>query len=148
MGPTNRYSHGYTGSLHLRHYILCVLRKILPTSQVQTQPTPLCLTIDDILGVWQDSPLHLNAWVEFQDDLQRQCRLNWTIVQPRKSVDFLDLTITLTDSGTILTSTFQKPTRCIIYFNFNCVFLLQLLTKQHVSVMHTQYGLVHCKLGV
>ena len=36
-------------------------------------------------------------------------RLEWVATKPSRSVDFLDLTVSINDTGDIVTKTFQKP---------------------------------------
>ena len=65
--------------------------------------------IDDIFGVWKDSPDDPNAWEEFKRVLNGVCNLKWKTTALRTKVDFLDLTILIDSSGNLWTRTFQKP---------------------------------------
>ena len=65
--------------------------------------------IDDILGIWIDSPVNPTAWDDFQQDIQNCCNLNWKFTPLKKSVDFLDLTISLTKKKQTYSST-STPT--------------------------------------
>lgn len=66
--------------------------------------------IDDGLGIWV--PLndgHDNeAWDQFKEDLDDFGQLRWDVNPLSKSVDFLDLTISIVE-GRIETKTYQKP---------------------------------------
>jgi hypothetical protein len=42
-------------------------------------------------------------------------RLNWEVEQPATQVDFLDLTVTIQEDGTIATKTFQKMMNLYLY---------------------------------
>ena len=40
--------------------------------------------IDDILGIWIDSPFNEHAWTDFQNDVQSRCKLDWKFTPPSK----------------------------------------------------------------
>ena len=71
--------------------------------------------IDDILGVWIDSPFYPKAWTDFQNDIQSRCQLNWIFTPLQNSVNFLDLTVSINPLGVISTKTFQKSTNLFQY---------------------------------
>ena len=51
--------------------------------------------IDDVIIVWIPDKENTSAFENFKDDLNNQCALTWTSTKLAKSVDFLDLTITI-----------------------------------------------------
>ena len=61
--------------------------------------------IDDIFGVWAGNAA---AWESFKRDVNKFGILTWEIDEPSTSVDFLDLTISITQDGRLTTKTFQK----------------------------------------
>ena len=71
--------------------------------------------IDDIFGIWADDPNNLNDWGDFKNDLNNASKLEWDTTSLRTSVDFLDITITLGDDGTLSTKTFQKAENLFLY---------------------------------
>ena len=95
--------------------------------------------IDDILEVWQDNPLHPTAWGEFQHDIQNQCQLTWKIVSLKKSVDFLDLTISLNDIGVISTSIYQKPSYLHLYTSLHSAHSPGVINSLIHELLHTYY---------
>ena len=61
--------------------------------------------IDDIFGVWlMDGPIH---WRNFCRDVNDFGILKWEIDEPSKSVNFLDLTLTI-KGNRVETRTYQK----------------------------------------
>ena len=71
--------------------------------------------IDDIFGVWIDDPEKPDAWEYFKRDLNSACKLDWSTTSLRTSVDFLDITISLSQSGTLSTRTYQKSENLFLY---------------------------------
>jgi len=63
--------------------------------------------IDDKLGIWTGSE------EEFQ--LFSYSQLIWTSSRLTSSINYLDITITIEESGKISTKTFQKPTNLHLY---------------------------------
>ena len=61
--------------------------------------------IDDIFGIWIGDTA---AWQSFKRDVNDFGILTWEIEEPSTSVDFLDLTISITQDGRLTTKTFQK----------------------------------------
>ena len=61
--------------------------------------------IDDILGIWIGDRA---AWQRFKQDVNSFGILTWEIDEPSTSVDFLDLTISISQDGNITTKTYQK----------------------------------------
>ena len=62
--------------------------------------------IDDMLGLWLDDG-DFSKWESFKEDVNDFGILTWEFEEPRDSVDFLDLTISLVD-GKVITKTYQK----------------------------------------
>ena len=75
--------------------------------------------IDDVIIVWIPDKEHTSAFKNFKDDLNSQCALTWTSTKLSKSVDFLDLTITIAPNGYITTRTFQKKMNLFLYIPSN-----------------------------
>ena len=61
--------------------------------------------IDDIFGIWTGNAA---AWESFKRDVNKFGILTWEIDEPSTSVDFLDLTISISPDGRLTTKTFQK----------------------------------------
>ncbi|MFN9978830.1 MAG: hypothetical protein ACK53Y_02890, partial [bacterium] len=71
--------------------------------------------IDDIIGVWVDSPLSPNnSWDSFKTQLNGFGSLQWNVEDLTTSTTFLDLTIKLIDNK-IQASTFQKDLNLYLY---------------------------------
>jgi len=71
--------------------------------------------IDDIIGIWVDSPLSPNnSWDSFKTELNGFGSLQWNVENLTTSTTFLDLTIKLIDNK-IQTSTFQKDLNLYLY---------------------------------
>ena len=62
--------------------------------------------IDDMLGLWLEDG-DFSKWESFKEDVNDFGILTWEFEEPRDSVDFLDLTISLVD-GKVITKTYQK----------------------------------------
>ena len=96
----------------------------------------LCRFIDDSVGIWADPDLPSNltdqqeeTWFQQSDKWKKYVAalpfggLQWTtcgqtdtqIGTPRRSVDFMDVTITIEPSGNIAFRTFQKPMNLFLY---------------------------------
>jgi hypothetical protein len=72
--------------------------------------------IDDIFGIWIDLPNdNRQRWREFNTDLNSYCKLDWNTEDLTKSVNFLDLTIWIDDSGKLKYKTYQKPMNLFLY---------------------------------
>jgi hypothetical protein len=72
--------------------------------------------IDDGLGIWlwDESPECRTAWMNYKADMQTYGKLRWTFVEPCKTIDFLDLTLTL-QRGRISCSLFEKKLNLYLY---------------------------------
>jgi hypothetical protein len=68
--------------------------------------------IDDKLGIWTGSE---EEFLLFIQDLNSYSQLKWTSSGLTSSVNFLDITVTIEESGKISTKTFQKPTNLHLY---------------------------------
>ncbi len=68
--------------------------------------------IDDIFGVWVDSPN--TSWSEFEQALNKFGQLRWNIEKPTTSTTFLDLQISISKNK-IQTRTYQKPLNLYLY---------------------------------
>ena len=95
--------------------------------------------IDDILGIWIDNPLYPNAWEEFQKDIQSKCKLHWLFTPLQKSVDFLDLTVSIDSLGMITTKTFQKPTNLFQYISPHSSHPPSITNSLIYGLLHTYY---------
>ena len=71
--------------------------------------------IDDIFGVSTPSRHSKLTYKDFTNDLNKVSNLNWKSSNLLSSVNFLDLTITLQDNGTITTKTYQKKENLFLY---------------------------------
>ena len=71
--------------------------------------------IDDVLGIWIDTPDCPDSWTRFKHDMNNTCKLDWTFVERTNSVNFLDLTISIDPLGNISTKTFQKSMNLFLY---------------------------------
>jgi hypothetical protein len=65
--------------------------------------------IDDIFAIWIDTPDKPNQWQNFNNDLNKYCKLDWNTEQLSNSITFLDLTIWINQNGKLQYCTFQKP---------------------------------------
>jgi len=70
--------------------------------------------IDDIFAIWLPSN-DPQAWSAFKQDLNLCSNLTWNTEPLSKSVNFLDLTLTIQDDGMIHSSTYQKPMNLFLY---------------------------------
>ena len=71
--------------------------------------------IDDAFIIVNDDVPFANLEANMNDFGPEGKRLTWDTELPATSVNFLDLTITLQDDGTITTRTFQKPDNRYLY---------------------------------
>ncbi|KAL7460361.1 hypothetical protein ACHAXS_000817 [Conticribra weissflogii] len=67
--------------------------------------------IDDMFGIWTSTE---ERFEQFKADLPFGL-LTWEATSLKKSVDFLDLTITLENDGTLSMKTFQKKMNLYLY---------------------------------
>jgi len=68
--------------------------------------------IDDVHGVWipdGDPDTDEMRWLEFQAEVNNNHGLEWEFTERSLSANFLDLTTTIADDGTIKTKLFEKP---------------------------------------
>jgi hypothetical protein len=66
--------------------------------------------IDDCIGIWLHHPdpiVDLQQWTAFQAMMNAYCKLTWVFTPFAKCVDFMDLTISITETG-IHTRIFEK----------------------------------------
>ena len=56
--------------------------------------------IDDVFGIWLPVPGYDATWTAFQEHMNISA-LVWDFTDRSRSVNFLDLTISITDSGAI-----------------------------------------------
>jgi hypothetical protein len=68
--------------------------------------------IDDKLGIWVGTPEDFNAFII---DINTYSQLQWESSGLSKSTNFLDLTISINNDGTLYTKTYQKPTNLHLY---------------------------------
>ena len=61
--------------------------------------------IDDIFGIWNGTD---KAWQAFKRDINDFGILTWEICEPSSLADFLDLTISIEQDGSLTTKTYQK----------------------------------------
>jgi hypothetical protein len=76
--------------------------------------------IDDVIGIW--IPQRLNddlRWSNFKKDMNDFGRLRWECSERQKTVNFLDLTITIDDNGCIHTKLYEKPENLYLYLPAN-----------------------------
>jgi hypothetical protein len=73
--------------------------------------------IDDVFGIWltHDDPSQDELlWKEFCEDMDKWHGLRWKCERPSRSVDFMDLTITIVD-GRLETTLFEKAMNLYLY---------------------------------
>jgi len=68
--------------------------------------------IDDKLGVWVGTPEDFN---DFIADINAYSQLQWETTGLSNTTNFLDLTVSINNDGTLYTKTFQKPTNLHLY---------------------------------
>ena len=71
--------------------------------------------IDDIFGIWIDSPSSPYTYNDFTTDLNSITSLQWVCEPLLNSVNFLDLTISINNNQTISTKTYQKKENLFLY---------------------------------
>ena len=74
--------------------------------------------IDDIFGIWLQDPdpiVNEDMWNAFQADLQKWHGLEWICCNPSSTVNFMDLTISISGDGTISTSLYEKEQNLYLY---------------------------------
>jgi len=74
--------------------------------------------IDDAIGIWLPTGDHntdTQLWNEFKNDMDDFGKLRWKCEPLSTTVDFLDLTITITNNLKIETKTFQKALNLYLY---------------------------------
>ena len=73
--------------------------------------------IDNVLGIWLPHPnqkVNAQLWEEFTTSMNNYPGLTWEFNAPTNKVDFMDLTISITN-GQISTSLFEKPLNLHLY---------------------------------
>jgi hypothetical protein len=73
--------------------------------------------IDDVLGIWLRDPSPQRddeLWKQFTEDMQQWHGLEWICKKPSLSVNFMDLTITISDTKLIATF-YEKPQNLYLY---------------------------------
>jgi hypothetical protein len=68
--------------------------------------------IDDIFGIWRDTPR--NNWEKFKSKLDQFGTLRWNVENPSITTTFLDLDLTINHQK-IYTKIFQKPLNLYLY---------------------------------
>jgi hypothetical protein len=74
--------------------------------------------IDDIFGIWLKDPdptTNELMWNAFQADLQKWHGLEWVCTEPSSSVNFMDLTISISGDGAISTTLYEKEQNLYLY---------------------------------
>ena len=88
------------------------------------------IIFDDKKGSFADLEANMNDFGPINK------RLHWTTEQPSNSIDFLDLTITINEDGTITTRTFQKTMNLYLYRTPD--------SCQPANILYSfVYGLIH-----
>jgi hypothetical protein len=70
--------------------------------------------IDDVFGIWLPTPNNDHTWKLFKEQLNNWGKLTWSVEEPSKQANFLDLTINLVQDS-LTFSTFQKPLNLYLY---------------------------------
>jgi hypothetical protein len=82
-------------------------------------PTPILFYrrfIDDVFSIWLVPPIGgTTLWNEFTTEMNNFGSLKWEAEPLSKTVNFLDLTIEITNDGEIKTKTFQKAMNLYLY---------------------------------
>ena len=73
--------------------------------------------IDDVLAIWEPHPDIDNqqVWIQFQDQINSYGKLKWEASHLFKSVNFLDLTVSIAPDLTIETKLFEKALKLYLY---------------------------------
>ena len=72
--------------------------------------------IDDGFGIWNwtGTPECINAWNSFQVDMNNYGRLRWDFSEPRPTVNYLDITLTV-NNGRIHSTLYEKALNLYLY---------------------------------
>jgi hypothetical protein len=70
--------------------------------------------IDNVFGIWLPTPNNDHTWKLFKEQLNSWGKLTWSVEEPSKQANFLDLTINLVQDS-LTFSTFQKPLNLYLY---------------------------------
>ena len=73
--------------------------------------------IDDVIGIWTPNPCPITnetLWNAFKHDMQQWHGLHWTFEDLSTSVNFMDLTISITN-GRLTTTVYEKPQNLYLY---------------------------------
>ena len=68
--------------------------------------------LDDIFGIWvcsSNKELDNQLWTQFQADVNNFGILKWVFEERKKSVQFLDLTVSINKKGKLVSDIFEKP---------------------------------------
>jgi hypothetical protein len=74
--------------------------------------------IDDVIGIWDthDQDTHPDTWPRFIASMNDDAySLEWEVSELTTKVDFMDLTLSISDNGTIFTTLYQKPSNFHLY---------------------------------
>lgn len=71
--------------------------------------------IDDIIGIWTPSPNSDLTYNDFKNDLNSVSNLNWESSVLQQSINFLDLTVSITSSNLISLKTYQRKENLFLY---------------------------------
>ena len=99
--------------------------------------------IDDLIGLWlwDDSRECREKWNEFQQDLNNpHLELEWVTSEMETQVDFMDLTIKITN-GRIDTTLYEKPNNLHLYIPPNSCHPPGLLTGMIHGIVHRVHTL-------
>ena len=90
--------------------------------------------IDDVIGIWcpnKNPERDALEWNEFKDKMNSFPGLTWEFSERAKSINFMDMTISINNSNKIETTLFEKDSTC------TC-------TSLHTPPTHQAYFLVSC----
>jgi hypothetical protein len=74
--------------------------------------------IDDVFGIWVPHPCpeqDTTLWNSFQNTMQQWHGLEWEFTALSNTCNFMDLTITITNSGHLTTTLYEKPQNLYLY---------------------------------
>ena len=71
--------------------------------------------LDNVIGVWKEDPENPNAWNNFLADFKNYGALRWTNTGLKRSLVFLDFTVTITNKNNIEFASYSKPMNLHIY---------------------------------